>query len=137
MLRSKARAGAKQGYFGGVGPVTGIQIMQRLLNLLFLFAALSLAGCWHEAFHTSIGNATGKKIYVTVSFDVIDVPAAYGFLESGNELFLSEKIDHILYIEYQIDGRKCRMEKQAIAALTHAQGQGVNRITLRGCEKPT
>jgi hypothetical protein len=110
--------------------------MQRLLTLLSLFVILPLTGCWHEAFHTSIENATGEKIYVAVSFDVTDVPAAYGFLESGNELFLTEKIEHILYIEYQIDGRKCRIQKKAIAALTRSQGQGVNRITLQNCGKP-
>lgn len=110
--------------------------MQRLLTLLSLFVALPLAGCWHEAFHTSVENATGQKIYVTIHFDVEGVPPGHGYVEPGNGVDFPQKIEKIGYIEYQLDGRKCRIEKQAIAELAHTQGQGVNRITLRDCVKP-
>jgi hypothetical protein len=122
---------------GIVSPEFRWKIMQRLLTLLPLCVALPLAGCWHEAFHTSIENATGEKIYVTIHFDVEGMPAGHGYVEPGNGVDFPQKIEKIGYIENQIDGRKCRIEKQAIAELTHAQGRGINHITLRDCGKPT
>lgn len=111
--------------------------MQRLLTFLSVVFVLPLAACWHEDFRTSIENSTGELIYVTIHFDVEGIPEGHGYVEPGNGVDFPQKIEKIGYIEYQIDGRICRIEKQAIAELMNVQGEGVNRITLRDCGKPT
>ncbi len=109
--------------------------MQRFLICVSPLLLLLLAGCLHEAFHTSIENGTGQKIYVVIHFNDGKMPQGHGYVEPGNGVDFPQKAEKINYIEYQIGGRNCRIERQSIIAMAHVQSQGISRITLQDCGK--
>jgi hypothetical protein len=109
--------------------------MQRFLIWLSLLAAVPLAGCWHDAFHTSVENATGQRIYVTIHFNVEGIPVGHGYVEPGSGVDFPQGIEKIDHVDYQFNGRTCTVDKQTISGMAHIDSQGVNRITLRDCGK--
>lgn len=114
--------------------------MQRVLIMLpeCLLMPL-LAGCWHEAFHTSVDNATGRKIYAVIHFEDNAVPPGHGYIEAGNGVSLPQKVGDISYIEYQVGETRCRMDRDAVAKAARSGARGVVNVTLSGCDasRPT
>jgi hypothetical protein len=109
--------------------------MQRLLRTTLLFAIpLSLSGCIHKEFHTTIENGTGKKIYVVVTVsNEPDKPPIHGFVDAGVILNVYQKIADIQSIEYEIDGRKCLVDQVVIKRAARPDIRGTERITLNDC----
>src|SRR5262245_40792272 len=106
--------------------------MQRALRGLLCALFLMLGAC-HPAFHTSIENETDQDIYLLVWLGGND-PSG-GILESGNGLDLVETIDDIRFIEYEMDDRKCRLNKPDIARIARPGIHGVVSIPLHGCSR--
>lgn len=112
--------------------------MQRLLNMLALSAVVPLLlGCWHEAFRTSIENATNERVYAVIHFDNQSTPPGHGYIEPGNGVRLPQTVEDISYIEYQLGDHRCRMDEKRIAAAAHVRERGVTSITLRDCTRST
>jgi hypothetical protein len=105
-------------------------------RILIILGALLLAGCWHDAFHTSIENGTGRKIDISIHFEGKGVSPGFGDLEPGNSLNLTEEVGEIAFVEYQVDDHSCRIEKPAIAKLVSVQWHDLSHIVLRDCGKP-
>jgi len=78
-----------------------------------------LAGCHDKPFRTSIKNLTGQKIYLVVQFRDPELPRGHGDLDANGFLDLTQEISEILYIDYRIDGRNCRLDKSMIARAAH------------------
>lgn len=93
-----------------------------------------LAGCWHEAFRTSVDNDTGQRIYAVIHFDDQKVPPGHGYIEPGNGVSLPQMPTEISYIEYGIGNVRCRMDKGAIAKAMRSEENGVVNIRLGGCD---
>jgi hypothetical protein len=92
-----------------------------------------LSGCWHEAFHTSVENGTGQKVYAVIHFDNDSIPSGHGEIEPGNDVSMVQRVGDISYIDYQIGERRCRMDRKLIAQAAQAGARGVTSITLRDC----
>jgi hypothetical protein len=107
--------------------------MQRASTLTLCIALGALAGCWHEAFHTSVKNGTKQTVYVTVYFEDRSTPAGHGNIEPGNGVDLTQKIDEISYIDYQTGKLHCRLDKSQIAKIARVGDRGVTSITLGEC----
>lgn len=115
-----------------------VESMRRLLDTSRLYIVLSVVvGCWHEAFRSSVENGAGNSIQVVIHFvDQLPSPAR-GRLAPGSRWNLTENVDDIAYIEYQIGGHSCRMDTQDIAESARASKRRMTIVTLRDCSAPS
>jgi hypothetical protein len=110
--------------------------MRRLLIAsLLCMTTFMLEGC-HKRFHASIENGTGQRIYVSIQFR--DLPIGHGYIEVNNGLDLTQKIEDIRYIDYRIESRKCRIDKDEILKIARPDSDSKFHpermiITLRDC----
>jgi hypothetical protein len=111
-------------------------IMRRVETVTLCIALAPLSGCWHEPFHTSVENGTNQTIYATIQFDDHAIPPGRGNIEPGNGVSLTQTIEDISYIEYQIGDRRCRLDEKLIAKIARADGRGVKSVTLTNCAQP-
>ncbi len=102
--------------------------MQRILTLLFVLPFL--AAC--TPIHTAIHNETGFDVYVQIRFNVSQ-PDAFGPLERGAQLNLTETPNEISLITFSYGGTTCRLGPAGIQHSIAGREYNMIRIDLKPC----
>lgn len=110
--------------------------MERVLKVAALILSVQmLSGCVHKRYHTSFKNDTGYQINTIVTSKVQPSPA-YGPLESGQSLMLTDTLDELIDIHYSYGTRGCAMDHAEIAASARPQRGGWLGVSLKPCGPP-
>jgi hypothetical protein len=105
--------------------------MQRILKLFpVLFLFLTASQC--TPIRTAIHNETGSDVYLRVSFNVRK-PDAFGPLERGAQLNLTEASEQISLITYRYGSTICRLEPAEIRGSIVGTEYDMIRIDLKPC----
>ena len=110
--------------------------MLRPARMTFCVSLTLLSGCWHDPFRTSVENDTDQAIDVTIHFEDRSLPPGHGNIEPGNGVSLTQRVEDISYIEYQIGERRCRMDEKAISKRARTGDRGMTIIALSECPRP-
>lgn len=104
-----------------------------LMKSALCVIVLLMAGCSHPAFRSAVDNGTTEKVYAVIHFNDASIPPGHGYIEPGNGVNLTQKIDDIRYIEYRFPHHQCRMDASSITKAAKTGPEGVTKITLQGC----
>ena len=112
--------------------------MRLVLTVGFLCVTTALLGGCHKRFHVSVKNETGQKIHVVIQFR--DPPTGYGDIDVDNGIDLTQKIEDIHYIDYQIGKQNCHIDKDAISEIARLDPDSQFHkermvISLQDCSK--